>query len=76
MKGNTDMHSEEPEIVADEFVEVPTPAPVSVPEPKVEAPAPAAPAPTPAPEAAQDNGTLINVDMFGNARHITIPNVK
>lgn len=76
MKGNTDMHSEEPEIIADDFVEVATPAPVSASEPKVEAPAPVAPAPTPEPEAVQDNGKLVNVDMFGNTRHIAIPNVK
>jgi hypothetical protein len=79
MKGSNDMHSEEPDIIENDFVEAPAPTPepvVEVPasEP-VSAPAPA-PAPEPAAETKQESGKLMNVDIFGRVRHITIPNMK
>ena len=73
MKGSNDMHSEESNIVENDFVEAPalTPAP----EPVVEASEPA-PAPEPVAESKNDSGKLMSVDIFGNTRHIAIPNMK
>lgn len=79
MKGSNDMHSEESNIVENDFVEAPASAPTPEPVVEVSAPAPTpepAPAPQPAAENKHDSGKLVSVDVFGHVRHITIPNMK
>ena len=63
MKGNSNMSSEDLDIVAEDSAKfvAPTPAPAVMPAPAAKN---------------EDDAKIVSVDVFGGKRHINIPNVK